>query len=224
VVFPGPVVAGSVVASSVVVGLITAGLVTVGLVTASPARAGAVRAASVTAVTRVDNGGTVPGNGGNWASDSFTRTATLTGGARVSPDLCGKSAGSCYDFTAVVSDQGTFRSLAGTLAPNQSAPGERVLSTVSGAMTGRAAFGVFYAAAQPDANLVPTVAANTWTAATWPDLFFPKGTMIAGLDLGPWNLTYTAATSCGTQQWRDSSSNGYGDLPFDGNISGCRPR
>jgi hypothetical protein len=191
-----------------------------GCLVAVPAQAGG--AATVTAITRIVNAGTVPGNGGKWASDSFTRTATLTGGERVSPGLCGRSSGTCYGFTAMVSDQGTFRSLAGVLTPNQSAPGKRVLSEVTGSVTGRAVFAIFYATTLPDANLVPSFAANTWTAATWPDAFFPKGSTLTGLDLGPWSLTYTASAPCGGQQWRDSSGDGYGDLPFDGNILGCR--
>jgi hypothetical protein len=178
--------------------------------------------AGVTAVTRIVNTGTVPGNGGNWASDSFTRTATLTGGTQASPDLCGRSSGPCFRFTASVADQGTFRTLDGALTPNQSTPGKRIEGTASGTVTGRAEFGVFYATAQPQVSLVPTVASNVWASTTWPLLFFPKGTTVTGLDLGPWSLTYATLTECGAQQWQDSSGNGYGDLPFDGNILGCR--
>jgi hypothetical protein len=176
---------------------------------------------STTATTRIYNVG-IPGNGGNWASDSVQRTATINGGQPVAPSYCGESTGSCYSFTASVRDQGTFRAFDGALTPNQSTAGKRIKSTVAGFVSGHAFFGTFYANARPDAGLVPRFAYHAYYVANWPARFFPSGTTIAGLHLGPWVLDYYAWTNCGFQHWIDASSNGYGDLPRDGNIAGCR--
>jgi hypothetical protein len=34
-------------------------------------------------------------------------------------------------------------------------------------------------------------------------------------------VTYGAWTACGPRRWTDASWNGLGDLPWDGNITGC---
>ncbi|MGH3122070.1 MAG: hypothetical protein ACRDND_13735 [Streptosporangiaceae bacterium] len=36
-----------------------------------------------------------------------------------------------------------------------------------------------------------------------------------------YQVTYGASTRCGPQHWTGSSTNGHGNLPFDGNITGC---
>jgi len=172
------------------------------------------------AVTRISNSG-IPGNGGSWASDQVTRTAVLSGGFPAPPSRCGKASGPCYGFAATVTDQGTFRASAGALTPNQSVPGKHIAGLVTGTVNGTGFFGTFYATARPDAGLVPRWAVNAFYVTSWPAQFFPAGTIITGLQLTGWSERYGAWTGCGAQQWTDSSANGYGDLPRDGNILGC---
>jgi hypothetical protein len=145
----------------------------------------------------------------------------LSGGFPAPASRCGKTAGPCYGFAATVTDQGTFRASAGALTPNQSVPGKHIAGLVTGTVSGTGFFRTFYATARPDAGLVPRWAANAFYVTSWPAQFFPPGTTITGLQLTGWSVSYGAWTGCGAQQWTDSSSNGYGDLPRDGNIAGC---
>ena len=57
--------------------------------------------------------------------------------------------------------------------------------------------------------------------ASWPKLFFPIGTRFSPLLITGYQVTYSAWTRCGPQRWIDSSTNGHGNLPLDGNITGC---
>ena len=57
--------------------------------------------------------------------------------------------------------------------------------------------------------------------AGWPKLFFPFGTKFSPVLVTGYQVTYGAWTRCGPQRWIDSSTNGHGNLPFDGNIRGC---
>jgi hypothetical protein len=52
-------------------------------------------------------------------------------------------------------------------------------------------------------------------------LFFPIGTKFSPLLITGYQVTYGAWTRCGPQRWTDSSTNGHGNLPLDGNITGC---
>ena len=171
----------------------------------------------------------VPGNGGPWASDAVWRTATVTFlGFRVSPSHCGWNGSGapppCFAFTATLHDKGRFVSHRGALTPNQSGrfQGRHIHGVVTGKVNGNAAFGPFFATTFPRASLVPKAAVDQFgSMATWPELFFPKGTTF-GVTLGPWSVTFSAHTDCGFQQWTVSSSNDHGNLPSDGNITGCR--
>ena len=163
----------------------------------------------------------VPGNGGVWAGESVLRTATVSGGYPVAPSYCGETWGPCFAYTATVHDQGAFRTYRHALTPNQDRPGRRIYSVVSGNANGNANFGTFYATTRPDANLVPAFFRDGFgAAATWPELFFPHGTTF-GVSIGQWSATYSAWTACGPQRWTDASWNGHGNLPWDGNITGC---
>ena len=176
---------------------------------------------SGTAVTHIYDNGTVPGGRGTWASDWIARTATIRGGTPVAPSRCGQPSGPCYAYTVVVRDQGRFRAIRGAPTPNQVVPGRRIESTVTGRVSGYAPFS-FYATARPNPRLVPAIARNVPYTTMWPELFFPAGTAFAGLTGIPFTVSYSAQTPCGSQLWTDASSNGYGDLARDGNITGCR--
>ena len=172
------------------------------------------------AVTHISNIGTVPGNGGNWASDTLVRRATVAGGNPVAPSYCGETTGWCFSYTAVVRDTGSFTAIRGALAPNQWVKGKRIRSAVSGSVSGIAQY-TFYATTQPHSGLVPKYYLNNTLPTLWPELFFPAGTTFVGVTGTPFTVSYGAWTACGYQRWTESSYNGYGNLPGDGNIVGC---
>jgi hypothetical protein len=174
-----------------------------------------------TAVTHVYNDDTVPGYGGNWASDWITRTASVSAGTPVAPANCGETSGPCYSYTAAVHDLGTFRAITGAATPNQVVPGRTILSAVKGIYTGSATF-AFYATGAPNPKLVPKTYDDAPYLTDWPELFFPDGTTFVGVTGIPFTLNYSSWTQCGPQHWTESSSNDYGDLARDGNITGCR--
>jgi hypothetical protein len=176
-----------------------------------------------TAVTRIYNASTVPGNGGTWASDSVLRVATIHGGYPVALSNCGETTGVCYAFTATVRDNGGFRADRGALTPNQVVAGKHIKSAVQGSVNGTENFGVFYANAEPNASLVPRFYNGGFFPSPWPQLFFPSGTTITGLSVGPWAENYSAWTRCGFQHWTEASYNSYGDTYGSGNITGCAP-
>lgn len=176
---------------------------------------------SGTAVTHIYDNGTVPGSRGTWASAWITRTATISGGTPVAAFRCGEQAGPCYSYTALVRDQGRFRAIRGAPTPNQARPGRTITSAVIGRVNGVTPFS-FFATARPDPGLVPATDRDAAYPAMWPELFFPAGTVFAGLTGIPFSYGYGASTPCGYQHWTFASSSGYGDLPRDGNITGCR--
>jgi hypothetical protein len=88
--------------------------------------------------------------------------------------------------------------------PGGSPPGQRVASTT------------------PNAFIVPRFFSGPFFAvAGWPKLFFPFGTRFSPVLITGYQVTYGAWTRCGPQRWINSSANGHGNLPFDGNIRGC---
>jgi hypothetical protein len=175
---------------------------------------------TVTAVTHLVNRGDSGGGGNNWALDDFTRTAKITFRG-VAPLIdCGTTSGTCYAFTASLSDHGHFVTIPGVLAPNQGAPytGSTVLSSVKGHFHGYGLFTTFYANALPSASLVPAnVSGNTDPSYLWPTLFFPSGTTVTGVNENDWGYSYFAPHH---QYWVDASFNVGGQLAGDGNITG----
>ena len=72
------------------------------------------------------------------------------------------------------------------------------------------------------AEIVPRFFSGPFFAvASWPKLFFPVGTRFSPLLITGYQVTYGAWTRCGPQRWTDSSTNGHGKLPLDGNLTGC---
>jgi hypothetical protein len=175
----------------------------------------------ITAATRINNAGTVPGYSGDWASSTVTRVATLHGGQAVAPSNCGLSSGNCYAYTATVTDSGQFHAFKGALTPNQVHPGTHIKSSVNGSVTGSTNFGTFYSPVLAKASLVPSWYVNGFYTTDWPLFFFPYGTDVVGLDASPWSFSYYSFSVCGIQRWTDSSTNDFGDLAKDGNITGC---
>ena len=174
---------------------------------------------AVTALThRSDSGGN-----GNWAYDSFTRTARviLRGAAPLS--ACGVVTGHCYAYTASLSDQGSFATVTGAFTPNQGAPytGDTITGKPKGNLHGYGLFGTFFANQLPDTHLVPTkVKGDAHASYLWPTLFFHASAVLAGTgNENDWGYTYWTTTGH-HQQWVDASFNDGGQDPVAGNISG----
>jgi hypothetical protein len=188
---------------------------------------------TVTAVTTIANRDD-QGNGGAWAKDTLTRTATVTRHTAVPSVDCGSGATQCWFFTATISDSGSFMTDSGAETPNQDCTEPNGVScsglTISGAVSGSFSGGgtqEFYADTQvPNASLVPTsVSGDSPTAATWYQQFFPAGTTFE-LTSNPnapwtaWSWTYSAPKTCET--WTNAYNNGDGNGTYaaDGNIAG----
>ena len=181
-------------------------LAAAGLAAAFVASAGATAASAATApqhvrgeitatthiANRFDNGG-----GGRWAVDKFDRTLVI--------NYLGKStdpahAAAPLEFTASISDAGTFVNLPGQLTPNQGGHNAgKVMrpNQVTGKLTGYGQFGVFYASAKPSRALVPhalrTFALNAnpaFASPNWPALAFAPGVTVTGLNEAAYGYDY----------------------------------
>jgi hypothetical protein len=60
-----------------------------------------------------------------------------------------------------------------------------------------------------------------FAVASRPKLFFPFGAKFSPVLITGYQVSYGAWTRCGPRRWTDSSTNGHGNLPLDGNITGC---
>lgn len=187
-------------------------------------------AISGTAVTLItndpDNGhGTPP----EWAVDTIMRIETVTRGAQVSGTDCGLAApAGCWAYTASLSDSGIFTTIPGAGTPNQSCAGcagKHITRKVTGSLQGAYTVTFDASAPAPDGSLVAwahndhgAAASPPFTSTTWGEQFFTPGTAFGNVDGGAYKWTYRVAFP--SQQWVDSSANGDGDQPGDGNITG----
>lgn len=166
------------------------------------------------------------GNGGTWATDGpFRRTLTLT-----LTGTTGSGASEVWNYEARVSDWGEFRTIAGALTPNQGGAyaGDVITASVIGWMAGTAEYS--FTASAP-ASKAPNMgvpraesgapSADPETTSDWYEQAFPAGTTFGGPGIGAWSWHYTVyAWPWNVQTWTDSSTNGDGNLPGDGNITG----
>jgi hypothetical protein len=161
------------------------------------------------------------GGGGAWALDKMTRQLSIT---EVS------SGDGTYTYTATVSDSaGSFAAIDGAFTPNQGAPytGDLIAGTPSGSFTGSASYSF-------TTDSLPTQVRNLGvpssesgragdfaeTTQGWFEQAFPAGTTFGGAGIGDWGWTYHTS-AFPSQSWADTSANGGGQLPADGNISGA---
>jgi hypothetical protein len=176
-----------------------------------------------TAVTRLSHRSDSGGNG-NWALDTFTRTAkvVLRGTAPLSD--CGVASGACYAYTASLNDRGDWATIAGAFTPNQGAPytGDTISGSPHGDFRGYGLFGTFYATTLPNTHLVPRhLVGDSDPSYLWPTLFFPASATLAGTgNENDWGYTYRTTSAHLHQQWVDASFNGGGQVPAAGNITG----
>jgi hypothetical protein len=203
---------------------------------------GVANAATVefTSVTHVVNDPDSGGAGNTWAIDNFTRTMTVT-------DVGPTSTANVEQYSAVVTDKGTFVTLAGVKAPDQNGAdaGTTVTHKVPGIFAGTA----HYSFTAPAGSVTAASKANVATyvndddlAATgvnatgeWWSQAFPVTDMAvpneqrsavlaangANVLANDWTWTYKTAT----QSWTDSFANGDGQNAVnDGNITGTLPK
>ena len=162
-----------------------------------------------------------------WAIDSMWRTETVTKGAQVTGTDCGLAASAaCWAYTSNLTDEGWFTTIRGAGTPNQSCAGcagEHIRRQVTGTLHGTYAVTFYASSPSPDASLVAffhddhgVAAAAPFTSTTWAQQFFPAGTAFGAFTGGAYKWVYRTAG----QKWTDSSANGDGDQPGDGNITG----
>jgi hypothetical protein len=195
---------------------------------AVPAASAAPAPPSVTATTHLTNRADSGGNG-DWATDTMTRKLVITQTGRT---------GNVRDFTATVTDTGSFITTYRAYTPNQGGAdlGRRIDAWLTGSLAGKAAY-AFTATAAPAAGLVPaaesgTPASGPKTTSLWYEQAFPAGTIFGGAGIGTWGWNYTAAsvgilfgggfTLC-TEHWSDASVNNGGQTANSGDITGSCP-
>ena len=205
----------------------TAGAASARILPGGPALLAAlpVSATSLTLLTNDPDSGY--GTPAVWAHDSMWRTVTVTRGAQVTGTDCGLTAtAACWAYTSDLTDQGWFTTIRGAGTPNQSCTGcagEHIRRQVTGTLHGTYAVTFYASSPSPDASLVAffhddhgVAASPPFTSTTWAQQFFPAGTAFGAFTGGAYKWVYRAAG----QKWTDSSANGDGDQPGDGNITG----
>jgi hypothetical protein len=165
-----------------------------------------------------------------WAEDTFARTVTVKLVGSTTASNCGAGAAHCYSYTAPLSDNGTFAANVGADAPNQSgtyANSKEVRPQARGTMIGGAPVTFYASSNHPDAALVVrnldnhgVAGTGKYTTSLWVEQFFPNGTDFGAVNLPTYKWTYSTTNLPHRQTWVDSSSNGDGNLPQDGNITG----
>ena len=180
-----------------------------------------------TASTRVtDDGDTGYGTPSIWADLDFTRVASIKLVGPAAATNCG-GASPCYKYTGVLNDEnGTLTTVQGAGSPNQSGTymGDKETFVKHGTFHGFADT-TFYAnsnrpnarsvvGSHNDGGLHPSTP-SVYSVSDWVEQFFPDGTNFGA---GPQTGTYDYKYAAGNQSWEDSSTNGDGDQPQDGNI------
>jgi hypothetical protein len=176
----------------------SAPLAAVALATAAHASA-PVTATAVTKVSaRLDPGYA----GNNWASDTLTRTATVTlVGADSTLADCG-DVPHCYTYSGTIVDTGTAQAITGETSPGAAAM--TIEGSPATAIAGKATVSFHASSNTPDAKLVPAMLSGNGESTTnWVEQFFPGSTQFgAGPQLPSFNWTYTDRSDC--QTWVDA--------------------
>ena len=156
------------------------------------------------------------GNHGDWATDTVSRTISVTRNGAVEASKCGASATSCWLYTGSLQDNGTFMTKAGAKSPNA---GVDINGTVTGSIIGGSKVEFYADSDHPDAALLqPTYDGNTVSTTTFVEQFFPAGTNFSTPNLVNWSWTYGPTATC--EKWVDAYNNGDGGQAGDGDITG----
>jgi hypothetical protein len=214
-----------------------AGLGLTGGATAASASAhptGATTAATTTftAVTSVTAHPDSGAQGNNWATDNFTRTATVHRVNQVSVSFCpGSGTGTCWFYTGTLTDSGTFTSVAGQLAPRTGTLDQALTGSFSGGSKDIEFWSSWKTPNPADVmTKVSGPVSGRETSTNWVEQFFGAGAVFnsaanpGGPDLGNWSWKYTLNFGSNTEcpndayQWIDSAANDGGSLNTAGNI------
>jgi hypothetical protein len=162
------------------------------------------------------------GNNGNWAVDTLTRQMTVTRHGAAPAADCGGTATNgvttCYFYTALMTDEGSFTTDSGAKSPNA---GVTINGVLTGSITGGSSYEFYASSGSPDGTLVPSTldATSSGTnSSDWPERFFPSTVTFGGMNEINWNYTYDAPATCET--WTDAFNNGGGSSSSAGDITG----
>ena len=147
------------------------------------------------------------GNHGNWAKDTFVRSATITRQAAATAAHCGGGAIKCFLYTGSIVDSGTFRSVAGANSPEA---GTVINGVVTGPFSGGSAIEFYASSDTPDGSLVNPTQANEHSTSDWAQQFFPAGTHFSTARLLDWKWTYGPSATCET--WVNAVTGDTGDI------------
>jgi hypothetical protein len=177
---------------------------------AGPGGASAVK--TVSSVIAISNDADSGTNGSSWATDTITRTMTVTLQGGADAGKCGDAATVCYLYNGVISDSGTFVTIPGATTPANK-------GTINGTITGDINGGTdfqFYATSN---DLTAASSTSVDESSThydtsdvfWPQLFLPAGTVDASSYtlLNSWGWTYTDALC---EQWVNAAAGDSGDI------------
>src|SRR5271166_3949422 len=145
-----------------VAGIAILGASAVGLALPGTASAATNASAATTFQAHPDSG-----NHGNWATDDFTRVATVTY-VSLDPTLtdCGSKATTCFIYEGTIADAGSFSAISGAKSPQAGVP-----ASVTGA--------------------------GPVSTTNWVEQFFPAGTTFgAGPTLTDWSWAYSSPATC----------------------------
>lgn len=183
--------------------------------------AGSVTPVTATATTAITDDAD-SGAAGNWATDTLTRSMTVTRHGAAAVADCGGTAANgittCWYYTASMTDAGSFITIAGAKSPQA---GVTISGTLAGTISGGSNFEFYSSSGAPSASSVPATldaSANGTDSSEWPERFFPSGTAFGGVNEINWVYTYSAPTTC--EQWTDAYDNSDGSLAADGDIEG----
>lgn len=162
------------------------------------------------------------GGHGDWAVDTLTRQMTVTRHGAAPASDCGGTATNgvttCYFYSALMTDEGSFTTDAGAKSPNA---GTDISGVLTGSVSGGSSYEFYAASGSPDGTLVPATLDATsagTNSSNWPERFFPSGTAFGGMNEINWSYTYDAPTTCET--WTDAYNNGGGSSSGAGDITG----
>src|SRR5271165_5265577 len=197
-----------------VAGIAILGASAVGLALPGTASAATNASAATTFQAHPDSG-----NHGNWATDDFTRVATVTY-VSLDPTLtdCGSKATTCFIYEGTIADAGSFSAISGAKSPQA---GVTVTGTPFGPFKGGSDVKFFSSSDTASAAGVPKTVTGAGGVSTtnWVEQFFPAGTTFgAGPVLSGWGWAYSAPGTC--ENWLDAINNSSGSLPADGDITG----
>jgi hypothetical protein len=140
------------------------------------------------------------GHHGDWATDTFVRSTTVT--ANDEKD----------SYTVTIADSGTFTTIPGASSPRDGValPNAPVTGVVNGTMT----FQVLSDVA-PDGSLLPATINGKPDTSNWPRRLFSAN---AEVNVSAGDYSWTYKTDC--ESWTDASNNNDGSDDAAGDITG----